>query len=142
MKVWFMALLVLFVTACQPLTEMRKDEIITAVGTASISTQRGDTDEEKRVRAMRASKVEAYRELAEQVYGLRISGLTGVDDQSLGEDRSNGAVDGIIRGAEVVRSYPVGDSYVTEMRLDLKKMTKMKSFGESYNVPRNEQIIY
>ncbi|QCF35210.1 LPP20 family lipoprotein [Salinivibrio sp. YCSC6] len=129
-------------TACQPLTKMKEENVISAVGMASISAQQGATQEERETRAMRASKVEAYKELSEQVYGLRVSGRMRVEDQSLGRDSTQGAVDGIIRGAEVVASYKVGDSYVTELELDLDLMQKMKRYGESQNIPRNENIIF
>ncbi|MGZ7364076.1 hypothetical protein ACXWR9_09305, partial [Streptococcus pyogenes] len=55
-------------TACQPLTKMKEENVISAVGMASISAQQGATQEERETRAMRASKVEAYKELSEQVY--------------------------------------------------------------------------
>lgn len=141
MRYWF--LLVFFVLAgCQPLTEIRNDDLITAVGYASITEQRGRTVEEKRVRAMRASKIDAYRELTEQVYGMRISARAGMEDQQLGIENTDGAVDGIIRGAEVIRSYPVGDSFVTEMQLDLRKMDRMKEHGEVYHVPTNQETMF
>lgn len=141
MRYWF--LLVFFVLAgCQPLTEIRNDDLITSVGYASISEQRGRTIEEKRVRAMRASKIDAYRELTEQVYGMRISARAGLEDQQLGVENTDGAVDGIIRGAEVLRSYPVGDSFVTEMQLDLRKMDRMKQHGEVYHVPTNQETMF
>ncbi|MDD1783301.1 flagellar biosynthesis protein FlgP [Enterovibrio sp. ZSDZ35] len=142
MKTWLTTAFILMLTACQPLTTIRSDELLTAVGTASISAQRGDTLEEKQFRAMRASKLEAYKELSEQVYGVRISGLTEVDDQSLGQDRTHGASDGIIRAAEVISSYKVGDSYVTEMELNLRKMNKMKEYGESHHVPSDSAVIF
>jgi hypothetical protein len=53
----------------------------------------------------------------------------------LGTEATSGAVDGVIRGAEVVRSYKVGDSYVTELRLDVKKMNKLRDYGEVQQVP-------
>lgn len=141
MRYWF--LLVFFVlTGCQPLTEIRNEDLITAVGYASITEQRGRTIEEKRVRAMRASKIDAYRELTEQVYGMRISARAGMEDQQLGIENTDGAVDGIIRGAEVIRSYPVGDSFVTEMQLDLRKMDRMKKHGEVYHVPTNQETMF
>ncbi|MCW8328152.1 flagellar biosynthesis protein FlgP [Photobacterium sp. SDRW27] len=141
MRYWF--LLVLFALAgCQPLTEMRNEDLLTAVGYASISEQRGRTIEEKRVRAMRASKIDAYRELTEQVYGMRISARAGMEDQQLGVENTDGAVDGIIRGAEVIRSYPVGDSFVTEMQLDLRKMDRLKQHGEVFHVPTNQETIF
>ncbi|MDD1792488.1 LPP20 family lipoprotein [Enterovibrio makurazakiensis] len=142
MKIWLSLAMLLMISACQPITQMRSEELLSAVGTASISSQRGDTFEEKQFRAMRASKLEAYKELSEQVYGIRVSGLTQVDDQQLGQDRTHGASDGIIRAAEVIASYQVGDSYVTELELNLRKMNKMKEYGESHHVPRNDAIIF
>lgn len=141
MRYWF--LLVIFMLAgCQPLTEIRNEDLLTAVGYASISEQRGRTLEEKRVRAMRASKIDAYRELTEQVYGMRISARASMDDQQLGVESTDGEVDGIIRGAEVIRSYPVGDSFVTEMQLDLRKMDRLKEHGEVYHVPTNQETMF
>ncbi|MCG7498469.1 flagellar biosynthesis protein FlgP [Vibrio sp. Of7-15] len=139
MRIWFLGAFLLGLVGCQPLTTMRADDIITAVGYAPISEQRGRTEEEKKIRAMRASKVDAYRELTEQVYGLRISGRADLADQQLGVENTSGAVDGVIRGAEVIRSYPVGDSYVTELKLDLRKMEKMKNHGEVFEVPEKNQ---
>ncbi|EOD80225.1 flagellar protein FlgP [Grimontia sp. AD028] len=142
MKTWLTLAMLLMLTACQPITTIRSDDILTAVGTASISAQRGETEEEKQFRAMRASKLEAYKELSEQVYGIRVSGLTQVEDQQLGQDRTHGASDGIIRAAEVIASYKVGDSYVTELQLNLRKMKKMSDYGESHHVPRDDSIIF
>ncbi|KDM93023.1 LPP20 family lipoprotein [Photobacterium galatheae] len=142
MRFWWMAVLLITLSGCQPLTEFRNVNLITAVGYASISEQRGQTIEEKRIRAMRASKLDAYRELTEQVYGMRISARAGLTDQQLGSEETDGAVDGVIRGAEVVRSYPVGDSYVTEMQLDLGKMERMKQQGEVYHVPANQSVMF
>ncbi|GAB3520744.1 flagellar biosynthesis protein FlgP [Photobacterium proteolyticum] len=141
MRYWFL-LVFMALAGCQPLTEIRNDDLITSVGYASISEQRGRTIEEKRVRAMRASKIDAYRELTEQVYGMRISARAELEDQQLGVENTDGAVDGIIRGAEVIRSYPVGDSFVTEMQLDLRKMDKMKKHGEVFHVPTNQETMF
>ncbi|MGF1699336.1 flagellar biosynthesis protein FlgP [Photobacterium makurazakiensis] len=141
MRYWFLVILVTLV-GCQPLADIRNDDLITAVGYASISEQRGRTIEEKRVRAMRASKIDAYRELTEQVYGMRISARAGMEDQQLGIESTDGSADGIIRGAKVLRSYPVGDSFVTEMELDLKKMDRMKKHGEVYQVPTNQETLF
>ncbi|MBP3142542.1 LPP20 family lipoprotein [Aliivibrio fischeri] len=138
MKHWFLLALLVLV-GCQPIGVMRESDNLTAVGYASISEQAGKNIDEKRIRAMRASKVDAYRELAEQVYGMRISGKVEMNDQQLGEESTSAGVDGIIRGAEVVRTYPVGDSYVTELKLNLKKMDRMKSQGQVYDVPSTQR---
>ncbi|MEI8631184.1 flagellar assembly lipoprotein FlgP [Vibrio sp. PP-XX7] len=143
MKFLLMGLTVLFVMGCQPLQTMSKDNWLTAVGYASISEQRGRNLEEKQVRAMRASKIDAYRELAEQVYGMRVSGRAELSEQRLGNEATSGAVDGVIRGAEVVRSYKVGDSYVTELRLSVERMEKMRNYGEVIQVPdKREKSLF
>ncbi|MDA0120860.1 flagellar assembly lipoprotein FlgP [Vibrio sp. T11.5] len=139
MKKLFLLTVALIILGCQPLQNMRPDDWLTAVGYANISEQKGRTDEERQVRAMRASKIDAYRELAEQVYGMRVSGRADLQDQRLGTELTSGAVDGVIRGAEVVRSYKVGDSYVTELRLDIKKMDKLRDYGEVQAVPEKRQ---
>ncbi|MDV7104080.1 LPP20 family lipoprotein [Vibrio sp. TH_r3] len=130
---------ILIAAGCQPLQKMNEDNVLTAVGYASVSEQKGQNAEEKRIRAMRASKIDAYRELAEQIYGMRVSGRANLQDQRLGTERTSGAVDGVIRGAEVVRSYPVGDSYVTELELDVTKMDRLKDYGEVQQVPSKRQ---
>lgn len=142
MKAGLFLVMLLLLTACQPLIQIQSEYLLSAVGTASVSAQRGHTLEEKQFKAMRASKLEAYKELSEQIYGLRVSGEMRLDDQRLSEDRTRGAVDGIIRAAEVISSYAVGDSYVTELELDLLKMEWMKGFGESFHVPRDNTIIF
>lgn len=140
MKKLIFVVAALLLVGCQPLQNMRPDDYLVAVGYASISEQSGRNDEEKkRIRAMRASKIDAYRELAEQVYGMRVSGRAELSDQRLGTERTTGAVDGVIRGAEVVRSYPVGDSYVTELQLDIRKMEQLRNYGEVQAVPEKRQ---
>lgn len=139
MKKLLMIAFILVAAGCQPLQRMNTANVLTAVGYASVSEQKGQTDEEKRVRAMRASKIDAYRELAEQIYGMRVSGRANLKDQRLGVETTSGAVDGVIRGAEVVRSYPVGDSYVTELELDIDKMNRLRDYGEVQQVPSKRQ---
>lgn len=89
----------LLLVGCQPLQTMRPDDFLVAVGYASISEQKGRNEEEKRIRAMRASKIDAYRELAEQVYGMRVSGRAELEDQRLGTELTSGAVDGVSSSA-------------------------------------------
>lgn len=140
MKYGLLVLLaVMTLSGCQPLQTLRADEWLTAVGYANINEQRGRDTAEKQVRAMRASKIDAYRELAEQVYGMRVSGRSQLQDQRMGTELTSGAVDGVIRGAEVVRSYKVGDSYVTELRLDIRKMDRLRDYGEVMQVPEKRQ---
>lgn len=138
MRLLIAALTTLVMLGCTPITAMNQNTL-TAVGYASISEQTGRNEEEKQVRAMRASKIDAYRELAEQVYGLRVSARADLQDQRLGIETTSGAVDGVIRGAEVVRSYKVGDSYVTELLLDIEKMDRLRDYGEIRRVPEKKR---
>ena len=48
--------------------------VLTAIGYAPIEPQQGSNANVKLLMAMKTSKLEAYRELAEQVYGQRIEG--------------------------------------------------------------------
>jgi hypothetical protein len=62
-----------------------------------------------------------------------------VQNQRLYDEETFGAVDGVVRGAEVVRTYTVGDSYVTELRLDINKMDMLRDYGEVQHVPAKRQ---
>ncbi|WP_290368692.1 LPP20 family lipoprotein [Vibrio stylophorae] len=138
----FIYLFVLLLVGCQPLTPMGQGRLLHAVGYATISDQQGKTAEERQLRAMRASKLDAYRELTEQVYGLRINARSELDEFALEDESTMAAADGIIRGAEVLKSYRVGDSYVTEMQLDLRVMEQMKEHGEAIHVPAQQQTLF
>lgn len=141
MRYWCL-LVIAFLVGCQPLVETRNTDIITAVGYASISEQQGKSIEEKRMRAMRASKLDAYRELTEQIYGIRITARAEMDDQQLNYETNDSSVDGSIRGAEVIRSYPIGDNYVTEMQLDLNRMERLRGNVEVYSVPQSQEVMF
>ena len=70
---------------------------------------------------MRASKVEAYRELSEQLNGLYIKANSRVSPYTI--ENSNATVsevEGYVKGARVIRQYPIGDTYATELELDTK----------------------
>lgn len=98
---------------------------LNAIGYAPVAKQRGATEEERVLQAMRASRLEAYRELVEQVQGVHVSGETRVQDMMLSNDEFRTQVSGVIRGAEVVRSYPVGEYYATELRLDFEQVQNL-----------------
>lgn len=97
--------------------------VIKAVGYAPISAQPGTTDSTKMIMAIKASKLDAYRELTEQVYGQKIGGNQSLEKLVLTNTQLQSSVQGVIRGAEVVKTYPVGDdTYATELSLDFKKV--------------------
>jgi hypothetical protein len=97
--------------------------VLKAVGYAPIASQRGESESTKLIMAMKASKLDAYRELAEQVYGQRIEGNQALSSLVVESEMLKASVEGVIRGAEVVKAYPVGDdTYVTELSLDMKQV--------------------
>ena len=61
-----------------PLIE--KKETIVATGYAVVSVQNHDTASQQRLLAIRASKLEAYRSLVEQVYGQYLDASTTIAD--------------------------------------------------------------
>ncbi len=97
--------------------------VIKAVGYAPISAQRGQDETAKTLMAIRASKLDAYRELAEQVYGQKLDGRQSLASLVVTDSNLQASVDGVIRGAEVIKTYPVGeDTYATELKLDFKRV--------------------
>lgn len=97
--------------------------VLTAIGYAPIESQQGSNANVKLLMAMKASKLEAYRELAEQVYGQRIEGSQSLSSLVVDSESLRASVDGVIRGAKIVKTYPVGeDTYVTELSLDMKRV--------------------
>ncbi|WP_144210006.1 LPP20 family lipoprotein [Shewanella donghaensis] len=95
---------------------------LTAIGYAPLDTQPGNEQSQKVLMAMQASKIAAYRELAEQVYGQQIDANSQVNEWLLSSDTISANVSGMIKGAKVVKSYPAGDMYVTELELDFAQV--------------------
>ena len=90
-----------------PLVEKR--ETITATGYAVVAVQNHKNPAQQRLMAIRASKLDAYRNLTEQVYGQQLDASSTVADM----------VEGVIYGARLVSITPVGeDTYETTLSLD------------------------
>ena len=114
--------------------------VLTAVGYAPIADQPGDNKEHKDLSAMRASKLAAYRELAEQVYGQRIAGGSSVENWALTNDTFQASDDGVIRGAEVIRTYTVGEYYATELKLDFQKVHRI--YQSTSRQQKIKRVVY
>lgn len=64
---------------------------------------------QQKLMAMRAARVDAYRALAEQVYGFRVWGNTAVSAFATQNDSVRTYVDAVIRGARLVNMTAVAD---------------------------------
>lgn len=76
--------------------------------------------------AMRSSKLDAYRSLSEQVYGVRLSGVTTVENMIITHDSYKSYVDAYLRGAKVLRTvainhdkYAGDDTFETVVAIEL-----------------------
>ncbi|ALS99104.1 LPP20 family lipoprotein [Lacimicrobium alkaliphilum] len=97
--------------------------VLTAVGYAPIDEQSGSSASLKMLQAVKASKLDAYRELAEQVYGHKVNADQSLSNMLLENEQLQSSVQGVIRGAKVVRTYAVGENtYATELELDMQKV--------------------
>lgn len=100
-----------------PLVEKR--ETITATGYAVVSVQNHRNPAQQRLMAIRASKLDAYRSLTEQVYGQQLDATATVADMVVTNDTFRTRVEGVIYGAKLVSITPVGeDTYETTLSLD------------------------
>lgn len=98
---------------------------VSATGYAPISLQPGATRQQKMLMAMRASKLRAYQELAGIIHGQYLYGTSQVEEMVVQNDRFRTAVAGIVRGARVVKSYPVqDDTYATVLEVDLNQVQR------------------
>lgn len=94
--------------------------VVYAIGHAPISLQKSSNETQRMLMAIKASKLAAYAELAEQVYGQQIASNVTMGDLLIENQQLKASVQGIIRGAKVIKSYPVGDTYTTELSVDFK----------------------
>ena len=99
--------------------------MLRAVGYAPLSSQPGESDTQKMLMAVKVSKLEAYRELAEQVHGQKLSSTMTVKGAIAQTDGLSSKVGGLIKGAKIVKTYSVGDTYATELELDMKKVHEL-----------------
>lgn len=90
--------------------------ILSATGFASVSVQPSKSINQRRLLAMRAAKLDAYRTLTEQIHGLRLQGETTIGKSVVTSDRLAAAVQGLIIGAEVNQIKATSsDTYQVEL---------------------------
>ncbi len=149
MKQLMVFITILFLTACSSWIDKEvvyetvppeNFPVIKAVGYAPIAEQKGESPEQRMLQAMKASKLEAYRELAEQVYGQKIDYKVTMQQAVVGNDQLKASLQGLIRGARVIKTYPVGEFYATELELDFKLVYDL--YQNSQPVRRIQSVKY
>jgi len=105
------------VSMASPMAEKR--DALTATGYAVVSVQNHRLPAQQRLMAIRASKLDAYRGLTEQVYGQQLDARTTVADMVIQSDSFRARVEGVIYGARLESITPIGDdTYETTLTLD------------------------
>ena len=109
-----------------PLVEKR--DTLVATGYAVISVQNHKLAAQQRLLAIRASKLDAYRALTEQVYGQHLDATTTVADMVVMNDTFRTRVEGVVYGAVLVSITPVGeDTYETTLSLDRQVVNDLRA---------------
>jgi len=107
---------------------IEKRETLMATGYAVISVQNHKLTAQQRLLAIRASKLDAYRALTEQVYGQHLDATTTVADMVVMNDTFRTRVEGVVYGAVLVSITPVGeDTYETTMSLDRQVVNDLRA---------------
>jgi hypothetical protein len=92
---------------------------LSATGYGAASSYDHYSEGQKKLMAMRASKLDAYRSLAEQVHGVRITGGSTVGAMMLQNDTFRVSIDAYIRGARVTNVTQMADgNYETTVEMD------------------------
>jgi hypothetical protein len=96
----------------------RRDTLV-GTGYAVIDVQSSEYPAQRRLLAIRAAKLDAYRSLTEQVYGQYVDSSTTVADMVVRSDSFRGRVEGVVYGATLVAIEPrSSDTYEVTLALD------------------------
>lgn len=94
-------------------------DVITATGYAVIDVQNSKSAPQQRLLAIRAAKIDAYRGLAEQVYGLYLDANTTVAEATVTRETFRTRVEGVIFGATLTSISPMNnDTYEVTLSID------------------------
>lgn len=95
---------------------------LSAIGYGATTPYDSYTPGQKRLMAMRASKLDAYRALVEQVYGVRVTSNSTIAGLVAQHDSFRVYVDAYLRGAKVLTVTPLADgNYETVLELELNE---------------------
>jgi len=109
-------------------SELMPTEDLIVVGYASVTAQPSTDAAERRLMAARASRLDAYRSMAELVFGVHFGSESTADDSRLRNDNTRTRVSGHLRGVEIVSIQPLGnDTYQTTLRLPAAEVGRLRA---------------
>jgi outer membrane protein FlgP len=115
---------------------------ISAVGYGAASSVDGHTLGQRRLLAMRASRLDAYRALAEQVNGVRLTGNTTVSSLMSQNDSFRAYIDAYLRGARVVSVTPMADgNYETTIEIEFDERVTRPYLTPAPVQPGNQPAV-
>jgi len=92
---------------------------ITGVGFSSISVQPGKSINQKRILAIKAARLDALRQLTEQIHGIQINSSTKIAEAVIQSDTLRADLQGVIVGARTVKIEPSSsDTYEVVVEVD------------------------
>lgn len=105
--------------APMPTRDLVVPTMITGLGFAQINGQPGKTINEKRLLALKAARMDAMRDLTEQIHGIQITATSNVRQMVMRDDNLNAVVSGTLRGARTLNIQPKGsDGYEVQLAVD------------------------
>lgn len=92
---------------------------ITGVGFSAVSIQPGKNLNQKRIMAIKAARLDALRQLTEQIHGIQISGSTKIAEAIVQSDTLRADIQGVMLGARTVKVEPSSaDTYEVVVEID------------------------
>ena len=118
-----------------PMVESKPELMkISGIGYGAESTFGAYTSGQRRLMAIRASKLDAYRALAEQLYGIKIDSNTSISTLTAKSDSFRARVNAVVRGARIVSVTPMADqNYETVLEVYVDKRFFEQTFVYTAN---------
>lgn len=92
---------------------------ITGVGFSAVSIQPGNNLNQKRILAIKAARLDALRQLTEQIHGIQVTGSTKIAEAIVQSDTLRADIQGVILGARTVKIDPSSsDTYEVVVEID------------------------
>ncbi len=130
----------------QPVQESKPELMkISGIGYGAESTFGAYTPGQRRLMAIRASKLDAYRALAEQLHGIKIDSNTSVSTLTAKSDSFRARVNAVVRGARIVSVTPMADrnyETVLEVYVDKRFFEQTFIYSGSQTQIRSPESVY